>query len=121
MGTTGATDASHERPGFVGFPLSRRHIEKCREVGGLKVLPENEIWDNAEAVWNELPNCKIASAYIQAYRIAEKVIRAKGSNDFLGTSMNSEGIHTGVSTDFYQTSNGMARKDGKKISAPSGN
>jgi hypothetical protein len=101
------------------FPcMSRRHIDKCREVGGLKVLPEDDIWENAELVWNQLPNSKIASGYIQAYRIAEKVIRAKGNNDFLGNGMRSEGIHAGVRDDFFETHNGLSGKDGKMISPP---
>jgi hypothetical protein len=97
------------------FPcMSRRHSSKCRESGGLKVLSEAEIWTNAESVWKELPNCNIASGYIQAYRIAKKVIEEKGDNKFLGFG----GIHTNVTTDFYKTDNGMARKDREKISAP---
>ena len=72
------------------------------------------IWTNAESVWKELPNCNIASGYIQAYRIAKKVIEEKGDNKFLGFGS----IHTNVTTDFYKTDNGMARKDREKISAP---
>jgi hypothetical protein len=51
------------------------------EVAGM--LPEDEIWQNAQDVWKELPNSKVASAYVQAYRIADKVIQAKGDNKFL--------------------------------------
>lgn len=123
-GVGGATMCSVRMEAHVldwsAFPcLSRRHIQKCRQAGGLKVLPQNDIWNNARELWNkELPNCKIASGYIRAYRVADKVIRAKGSNSFLRTSRDSEGIHTGVNTDFYSTDNGMERKDGtKKISA----
>jgi hypothetical protein len=67
------------------FPcMSRRHTEACRETGGSKVLSVDEIWENAEKIWRDLRNCNIASAYIQAHRIASKVIREKGNNSFCG-------------------------------------
>jgi hypothetical protein len=47
--------------------------------------------------WKELPNSKVASAYAQAYRIADKVIQAKGDNKFLGPSGS---IHCGIGNDF---------------------
>jgi hypothetical protein len=56
--------------------MSKRHIQKSRECGGRRVLPEDEIWQNAKDVWDELPNAKVASAYVQAYMIAENVIQA---------------------------------------------
>ena len=88
----------------------------CRDREGLKVLTEDQTWDAAEEVWMGLENWKIASAYIQAHRIAKKVIVAKGNNDFLG---NGEGIHVGVRKDFRPTENGsMVRIDGKIIAPP---
>jgi hypothetical protein len=100
------------------FPnMSRRHIAESRKCDGLKVLSEAEIWENAENVWNNLPNHQVASVYIQAHRIANKVIKAAGDNSFLGAG--GEGIHTGISKDFSATEDGgMARKDKKHISAP---
>jgi hypothetical protein len=63
------------------FPcMSKRHIKKSREGGGRRVLPQDEIWHNAQHVSNELPYSKVASAYVDAYRIADKVIQAKGYN-----------------------------------------
>jgi hypothetical protein len=47
------------------------------------VLPEDEIWQNAEDVWKELPNSKVASAYVQAYRIATKLSKQKAITNFL--------------------------------------
>jgi hypothetical protein len=79
------------------------------------VLPEVEIWKNAESVWNKLPSCKVASGYIQAYRIEEKVIKEKGDNKFLGVGGS---IHTKVREDFYETDNGLAGKGKEKIRAP---
>jgi hypothetical protein len=95
--------------------MSTRHTDKSRESGGSKVLSEAEIWKNAESVWKELPNCMVASGYVQAYRIAEKVIKEKGDNRFLGAGGS---IHTNVRTDFYETDSGLARKDKEQISAP---
>ena len=97
--------------------MSCRHTEKCRDSQGSKVLQEDEIWENAVNVWNELPNWKIASAYIQAYRIAGKVIKAKGNNNFIGSG--GDGIHCHVNSDFKPTCDGgLARKDGKVIEPP---
>jgi hypothetical protein len=100
------------------FPnMSRRHIKESRKCDGLKVLSEAEIWENAKMVWNELPNHQVASAYIQAHRIGNKVIKAGGDNNFLGAG--GEGIHTGITQDFSATPNGgMARNDKKQIRAP---
>ena len=98
------------------FPcMSKQHTMLCRDREGLKVLTEDQTWDSAEEVWMGLENWKIASAYIQAHRIAKKVIVAKGNNDFLG---NGEGIHVGVRKDFRPTENGMVRIDGKIIAPP---
>jgi hypothetical protein len=90
------------------FPcISKRHIQKSRECGGRRVLLEDKIWQNAEDVWKELPNSKVASAYVQAYRIADKVIQAKGDNKFLGSGGS---IHCGIGNDFKFTENGIERK-----------
>jgi hypothetical protein len=83
-----------------------RLLERELERGGLKVLSEADIWKNAEGVCKELPKCKDASGFIQAYRIAEKVIKEKGDNKFLGVG----GINTNVRTDFYEIDNGLDRK-----------
>lgn len=98
------------------FPcMSRRHIQKSREVGGLKVLSEDNIWDCAKQVWDELPNSKIASGFVQAHRIAAEVIKSGGNNAFLGVGGTP---HVGVRSDFDETCNGLTRKDKKVFSAP---
>jgi hypothetical protein len=50
----------------------------------------------------------VASAYVQAYRIADKVIQAKGNNKFLGSGGS---IHCGIGNDFKFTENAIERKD----------
>lgn len=95
--------------------MSKRHTHKSRATGGLRVLTEDEIWETAKEVWEALPSSKIASGYIQAYRIADKVIESKGSNSFLGVGGN---IHTNIRKDFRDTDTGLARKDNLQISAP---
>jgi hypothetical protein len=55
-----------------------------------------------------VPNSKVASADVQAYRIADKVIQAKGDNKFLGSGGS---IHCGIGNDFKFTENGIERKD----------
>ena len=98
------------------FPcMSKRHNALSRSHEGLKVLGEDEIWAAAEEVWMRLENWKIASAYIQAHRIAAKVIKAKGDNAFVGGGGS---IHVGVRDDFVASDDGMVRKDGKVIPAP---
>jgi hypothetical protein len=98
------------------FPsMSKQHTMLCRDREGLKVLSEDQIWSGADEVWMKLENWKIASAYIQAYRIGAKVIKANGSNSFLG---NGGSIHVGVTSDFRKTEDGLARLDGKHIPPP---
>jgi hypothetical protein len=98
------------------FPsMSRRHISKGQERGGLRVLSEDDIWETALGVWTELPNAKIASGFIQAHRIAAQVIKAGGSNKFLGVGGTP---HVGVRKDFHQTNDGLVRKDSKIFAAP---
>jgi hypothetical protein len=46
-----------------------------------------------ENVWNYLPSSKIASGYVQAFRIAEKVVEVRGDHAFLGASGS---IHVGI-------------------------
>jgi hypothetical protein len=66
-------------------------------IGGLTVLTEDEIWKNAETVWNELPSSKIASGFVQASCIAKEVIKQNGDNSILGTQGR---ISTGIRRDF---------------------
>jgi hypothetical protein len=95
--------------------MSRRHTEACRETGGSKVLSVDEIWEDTEKVWRDLPNCNIASAYIQAHRIASKVIREKGNNSFCGAGGD---LHCGVRNDSIESEGGLMRKDKKYMAAP---
>ena len=98
------------------FPaMSRRHTALARARGGLCVLKEDEIWAAAEQVWHDLPSSKIASGYIQAFRIAKKVVEVRGDNGFLGASGS---IHVGIRKDFDETATGLRRKDGMVIKAP---
>ena len=98
------------------FPcISRRHTALARKRGGLHVLSEDEVWEAAVEVWDNLPNCKIAHGYVLSYRIAQKVIDNKGDNTFLGEE---KGISCGVREDFHDTLCGVRRKDGRVIPAP---
>ena len=99
------------------FPcMSKRHTQLTREHHGMHVLNENQIWQAAEQVFKELPSCKIASGFIQAYRLCAKIIEHGGDNNFLSGS--SGGIRTGVSVDFYPTDKGLDRKYGRVYPAP---
>ena len=99
------------------FPcMSKRHTQLSRDHHGMGVLTEKQIWIAAEKVFKQLPSSKIASGFIQAYRLADKIIQHSGDNIFLAGS--SGGIRTGVTKDFYPTDKGLARKDGRVFSAP---
>jgi hypothetical protein len=116
LGASSFSYATYECAGFVGLPV---HVETSYSKGsGVRrspVLPEDEIWQNAQDVRKELPNSKVASSCIQAYRIADKLIQAKGDNKFLGSGGS---IHCGIGNDFKFTENGIERIDKKTISAP---
>ena len=97
------------------FPcMSGRHCQLAREKNGLRMLKEDEIWENAKSVWDDLPSCNIASGFVQAYRIAKKVIDINGDNSFLNGSK----IHTGNHQDFEPTSQGLKRKDELSLPPP---
>ena len=65
-------------------------------------------------VLDDLPSCNIASGFVQAYRIAKKVIGNNGDNAFL----NGWKIHTGIHHDFEPTSQGLKRKDELSLPPP---
>ena len=73
----------------------------------MKVLTEeNEIsWRAAMQVcWEEIPCLK--TAHVQANRIARRVMKMGGSNDFLAVKGS---ISVGVRDDFQQTKHGLWR------------
>ena len=66
------------------FPcMSRRHTQLAREQNRQRMLTEDQIWDTAKSLWDCLPSSKTASGFIQAHRIAQRVIEFHGSNTFL--------------------------------------
>ena len=89
------------------FPaMSRRHSEWARKMVGTSVISTDQIWDTAEDVYDSMPNCKIASAFIQYWTIMGLVIKAGGSNEFVGR-LGDENLHTGIRIDFNETAKGM--------------
>jgi hypothetical protein len=80
-------------------------------------LKEDEIWEAANVVWHGLRSSNITSGFVQAHRIAQELIEAKGGNGFLGNTAGST-IHCGVRDDFNGTSKGLGRRDRKSIGAP---
>ena len=94
------------------FPaMSRRHCALARSVNGVKVLNEDQIWENALSVFQELPSLKIANAFVLAKEIANKIMKAKGSNDFLSDAEG--GLHARTREQFLPTNDGNTRIDGK--------
>ena len=90
------------------FPcISRRHTQLAREHNGLRMLTEDQIWDTAKSVCDRLPSSKVASGFIQAHWIAQRVIEFQGSNSFLTGSK----IHFGVRRDYTETATGLKHSD----------
>ena len=88
------------------FPaMSKRHSTLLQQHSN-RMAPNNEIWSAAEAVWRDLESSAIARGFILAYRIAEKVIKNKGTNTFLQT----HDFHSGVRADFANTPDGVKKK-----------
>jgi hypothetical protein len=93
------------------FPgMSRRHCNLARDRGSFNVWKEDQIWAAANDVWHVLPRCKIASGFVQAHQIAQKVIDASGENEFLGNKSFDKGIHCDVRKDFNETTKGLSRR-----------
>ena len=83
----------------------------------MRVCKKEEVWRNALEVWKELPSSLIARGFVQVSRLAKKVIQSKGSNDFL-RSKGKEGLLCEMNKDFYNTEDGIARKDGQSFEQP---
>jgi hypothetical protein len=96
---------------FIPGESSKRRRKSVQHFVAVTLSPKK----NAEKVWKNLPNCNIASAYIQVYRTASKVIREKGNNSFCGAGGD---LHCGVRNDFIESGGGLMRKDKKHIAAP---
>ena len=95
------------------FPLmSRWHAYLCRKHGRAPVSPD-VIWTNVKAVWSRIPSANIAASHVLAYRVMEKVIKAKGGNNFI-----TNGMHCGVRRDFVYTDEGIRPRRGGKLAAP---
>ena len=96
------------------FPaMSRQHCHLARSLHGTRVLKEDEIWNAAVQVWEDLPSSSVANAFVLAGRVAQKIIVSAGGNDFLSGVEGS--LHSGVRTDFFNTDDGNRRRDGNHI------
>jgi hypothetical protein len=96
------------------FPcMSRRHSHESRSLHGTRVLKEDEIWESAVKVWNDLPSSKIANSFVLANRIARKIEETKGGNEFLAGKKG--GLSSGIRRDFVATEFGNRRRDGAKL------
>ena len=96
------------------FPaMSRRLSTKSRERNQ-RILKRDDIWASSLEVWQELPSCKIARAFVQVLRLAKKVLLSRGKNDFL-LAKGKKGLHCGIAEDFDDTTDGIKRKDSKLL------
>jgi hypothetical protein len=85
--------------------MSHRHTHMLRASTGASVKPDR-IWEAACSVWKALPSAIIARGFALAYRVADQVIKHKGSNKFLHDAK----FHARVRGDFYETDTGIGRK-----------
>ena len=84
------------------FPsMSSRHSKLSRAHSG-SVIPKDDIWRAAESVWRQLPEVKIARAFILAWRLASVVIAKNGANTFLNTKE----LHQGITKGFHDGGGG---------------
>lgn len=100
------------------FPLlSKKHSDLLRQYSAAAPAPADVIYSTAEKVFmNAISGVDIATAFVLAHRLQEKVIRAGGGNNFL----NEGGLHCGVRTDFEMNAahTGLRRVDRKVQPAP---
>lgn len=88
------------------FPaMSKRHTEVTRRHTH-SVASSDVIWSAAKQIWDSFPACKIARAFILAWRLATVVIDKEGSNTFLGTKE----MHAQIKQDFNDTAAGVEPK-----------
>ena len=66
-------------------------------------------------VWEKLKSSKIALAYVQAYRIAGKLVEDEGGNEFPGICGTP---HVGIRKYLYPTNKVLASKDGIHMPDP---
>ena len=88
------------------FPaMSKRHSALLQQYSNT-VAPVEEIHSAAVDVWSALESSTIARGFVLAHRIAKKVIKAKGGNEFL----QKYDFHSSVRADFYNTPTGIKPK-----------
>ena len=78
-----------------------------RSLNGNRMANPDKVWAAAQEVWDNLPSASIARGFILAFRIAEKVVKNKESNNFLQGKDGS--LHSDVRRDFYDTAKGIVR------------
>ena len=93
--------------------MSKRHCSIARSLHGVRVLREDEIWNAAVKVWEDLPSSKVANAFVIAGRIAKKIIHFNGRNDFLSGIDGT--LASNVRLDFIETEHRNDRRDGEKL------
>jgi len=88
------------------FPtMSKQHSALLRQNSNKMALAE-EIWEKCESVWKQLASSTIARGFVLAYRLAPKVIKHKGTNEFLCNT----DFHCNVQDDYYNTPKGIRKK-----------
>ena len=90
----------------------KKHVEFCEHLRkngkeySNKMAPADEIWRVAEEAWREMESSTIARGFVLAYWLAEKVIKHKGTNEFLRGG----DFHCSVPDHFINTDTGIKKK-----------
>jgi hypothetical protein len=95
------------------FTQHKNHIAKLMVLAITGYAFEDHFETNVKAVWSRIPSANIAASHVLAYRVMEKVIKAKGGNNFI-----TNGMHCGVRRDFVYTDEGIRPRRGGKLAAP---
>ena len=93
---------------LVVFPaMSKNHDSKRQYYAGM--LRQDEIWENATAVWEELTSPNIAKAFLILDGVLDKVIAAKG--EVKGVMRD---LHNGVRQKYEERGYGMWPRQRKR-------
>jgi hypothetical protein len=93
---------------LVVFPaMSKKHSKICSMYTNSAVLvPVKRIWETCQSVFDALDSATIAKGFVLAYRMAQKVVKHGGGNEWVRTA---ESL-LDVRKDFKETATGIVRK-----------
>ena len=94
------------------FPAMSKNHDKERNSHS-SMLSKEQIWENAEAVWNKITSQEIAKAFLVLDGVLDKVIKKKG--EVIGVIND---LHNKVRANYEPTQMGMKPKAKANLSTP---